>query len=325
MSRQPSLPPTAGISYEQVAAAAENLEGRGAEPTLQRVCEHLGAGSPNRIQRHLSAWRAARPAPAPPTPRLPESLIGALEEELARHASAALSRGEQLAEEARSDAASLAELGETMEQRLAELETRAVTAESAAEQALARRDELQTGFNELRENLGSEQREARTHREALLQTRQQVEMLREQLEEAVQARLAAERQTRDADAERIKAERSQAVAETQRDSALVQVREKTEQHAELQKELQAERARQRQEIAELRSEQKQRADAMERARHEALKQAQEAAQRASKAEIRAEALQATQAALKSRMDAMQVQQRQRSLRTSGGRPSGERD
>ncbi|QJQ99554.1 DNA-binding protein [Halomonas sp. PGE1] len=319
MSRQPSAPPPVEISFEQVAAAAENLEGRGAEPTLQRVCEHLGAGSPNRIQRHLTAWRAARPAPTPPAARLPEALIAALEEELARHAGDALSRGEQLAEEARSDAATLAELGEAMERRLAEMETRLASAESAAEQALSRRDELQAALEELRENLEVEQREARTHREGLVQTQQQVEMLREQLEEAVQARLAAERQARDTEAERIKAERSQAVAEAQRDSALAQVREKTEQLADLAKELQAERGRQRQEVAEMRNEQKQRLDALERARHEAQKQAQEAAQRASKAEIRAEALQATQAALKSRMDAMQVQQRQRSLRPQGER------
>ncbi len=37
-----------------VAAAAENLEQRGAEPTLQRVLELLGTGSPNIAQRHLS-------------------------------------------------------------------------------------------------------------------------------------------------------------------------------------------------------------------------------------------------------------------------------
>lgn len=325
MSRQPSAPPPADISFEQVAAAAENLEGRGAEPTLQRVCEHLGAGSPHRIQRHLSAWRRARPAPDPPAPRLPAALIEALEEQLAKHASTALARGEQLAEEARGDATTLAELNETLEQRLADLEVRLTSTESAAEQARSRRDELQAGVGELRESLEREQREARTHREALLQARQQVEMLREQLEEAVQARHAAERQARDADAERIKAERSQAVAETQRDSALTQMREKVEQTAELHKEMQAERARQRLEVAEMRSEQKQRLDALERARHEAQKQAQEAAQRASKAEIRAEALQATQAALKSRMDALQVQQRQRGSRLPGQRSGESRD
>src|SRR5690554_6600608 len=130
MSRHPTAPPPAEITFEQVAAAAENFEGRGAEPTLQRVCAHLGGGSPHRIQRHPSAWRAGRePAPLP-APRLPEALIEALERELAQQASAALARGEQLAEEARADAASLAELGEALEQRLAEQESRLDVARS---------------------------------------------------------------------------------------------------------------------------------------------------------------------------------------------------
>jgi hypothetical protein len=314
MSRHPSAPPPADIPYAQVAAAAENLEGRGAEPTLQRVCEHLGGGSPNLIQRHLASWRAAREAPAPPSPRLPKALFEAFERELAQQVGAAFTAGEQRIEEARADAATLAELGETLEQRVAEQEARLAVAEQAAREAHSRREVLQEELSQVRESLEGERREARTSREALLQTRQQVEMLREQLEEAVQARLAAERQARDADAERIRAERSQAVAETQRDSALAQVREKAELHAGLHKELQAERARHRQEVAEMRAEQKQRLDAMERARQEAQKQAQEAAQRAAKAEIRAEALQATQAALKSRLDTLQVQQRQRGSR-----------
>ncbi len=319
MSRHPTAPPPAEISYEQVAAAAENLEGRGADPTLPRVCEHLGGGSPNRIQRHLSAWRAGRePAPLP-EPRLPAALIEALEREIIQHAEAALARGERLADEARADATSLAELGEVLEQRIIDQAARLESAEQAAEQASKRRDELQAQLAQLRESLELEQRESRSHREALLQSRQQVEMLREQLEEAVQARLAAERLARNADAERVKAERSQAVAETQRDSALAQVRDKAEQYASLQKEMQAERARQRQEVAEMRAEQKARLDSLERAKQESQKQAQESAQRATKAEIRAEALQATQAALKSRVDALQVQQRQRSTRPQGDR------
>ncbi|QTF91531.1 DNA-binding protein [Halomonas sp. BM-2019] len=307
MSRHPSAPPPADMPYPQVAAAAENLEGRGADPTLQRVCKHLGGGSPNLIQRHLATWRASREAPAPPSPRLPKVLIEALERELVQQASAAYTSRERQIEEAQADATTLAELGEALERRVAEQEAQLAVAEQTAREAQAQRDDLQEERAQVRENL-----------EGVLQSRQQVEMLREQLEEAVQARLAAERQARDADAERIKAERGQAVAETQRDSVLAQVREKAELHAGLHKELQAERARHRQEVAELRAEQKQRFDALERARHEAQKQAQEAAQRAAKTEIRAEALQATQAALKSRLDALQVQQRQR-----GSRPTRE--
>lgn len=305
---------TTSLTYEQVAAAAENLVHRGAEPSLQRVCEHLGGGSPSRIQRHLSAWRAARPEPVPPTPRLPEDLIQALERELAEQVASARGPGEQAAEEARGDATTLAEVGEALERRLAELEKRLQDSEAARDAAVSRRDALKAEVEQLTTELGSERRSGREHHVSLIETRQQVTMLKEQLESAQQARLDAERQVRAADEERVKALRSQAVAETQRDSALGQAAEKTDQLAQLQRELQGERTRQRQEVAELRAEHKERLDAAERARQDALKQAQEATQRATKAEIRAEALQATQTALKSRMDALQVQQRQRSAK-----------
>lgn len=314
--------PAHGISsltYEQVAAAAENLEQRGAEPTLQRVLELLGTGSPNVAQRHLGTWRGARTAPEPPAPRLPTALIDALERQLAAHAESGLSEGRRLADEACADATTLAEIGETLERRNVELEQRLEQVEREYRASGERYSALQAEHDGLCDALERQQRLAREAQEGLIQHRQQVAMLREQLEEAQQARLAAERETRSVEEERIKAERAQAVAESQRDGALEQARERAEQIGQLKREMQEERARQRQEVAEMRAEQKARLDAVERAKQEAQKQAQEAAQRATKAEIRAEALQATQSALKSRMDAMQVQQRQRNMRPQGER------
>ncbi|NKN34704.1 hypothetical protein HF203_15920, partial [Marichromatium bheemlicum] len=47
-----------GITYKEVAAAAEALTEQGETPSIKRVRDHLGTGSPNTIHRHLSAWRA---------------------------------------------------------------------------------------------------------------------------------------------------------------------------------------------------------------------------------------------------------------------------
>lgn len=305
---------TSSLTYEQVVAAAENLDHRGAEPTLQRVLELLGTGSPNLVQRHLSAWRDARPAPEPPAPRLPAALVEALERELTMHAESGLSEGQQLADEARADATTLAEIGEALEKRNLELEQRLEQAERQGRMADERCNALQVERDDLRDDLEGEQQRHRQTQQALVEQRQQGTLLRDQLEEAQQARLAAEREGRTIEEKRIKAERAQAVAESQRDGALEQAREKTEQIIQLKQEMQEERARQRQEVTEMRAEQKARLDTVERDRQEAQKHAQEAAQRATKAEIRVEALQATQSALKSRMDAMQVQQRQRGMR-----------
>ncbi|WP_340367478.1 DNA-binding protein, partial [Marinobacter azerbaijanicus] len=42
-----------GITYEQVATVADALVGQGEKPSIQRIREQLGTGSPNTIHRHL--------------------------------------------------------------------------------------------------------------------------------------------------------------------------------------------------------------------------------------------------------------------------------
>ena len=52
-----------GITYDEVAASADALVGRGEKPTIGAIRAELGTGSPNTIHRHLTAWKAAQ-APA---------------------------------------------------------------------------------------------------------------------------------------------------------------------------------------------------------------------------------------------------------------------
>ncbi|WP_343878783.1 DNA-binding protein, partial [Cupriavidus pauculus] len=46
-----------GITFEQVAAAADALVGEGQQPTIRAIRERLGTGSPNTVHKHLTAWR----------------------------------------------------------------------------------------------------------------------------------------------------------------------------------------------------------------------------------------------------------------------------
>ena len=80
-----------GISFEQVAQAADSLLGEGQQPTIKALRERLGdTGSPNTIHRHLTTWRAARPQATPAgTPELPASLAGAIAAEIERATAAA--------------------------------------------------------------------------------------------------------------------------------------------------------------------------------------------------------------------------------------------
>lgn len=319
--------PRNDITYEQVAAVAENLTAKGMNPTLRRLGEHLGAGSPNTLQRHLAAWQAKQPSVARSAPELPQTLLAAMVAEIKRHADAAREEAERTLEEARSDASTLAELGEALEERIAQLVARLEAAERTLGEITPSRNALQAERDALLDELRKTQQTQQESREEAIRVRQRVEMLTSQLEEEQKARQLAERATRLVQVATTKAERNQAVAEAQRDAALEQAREKAEQIEQQRRALQAERAQQRQEISDMRAGHKARLDSAERARQEAVKQAQEAAQRAGKAEIRAEALEATQEALKSRLDALQVQQRQRGLgaRKASATPAAEDD
>lgn len=80
-----------GISYEQVAAAADALVGEGqSNPTINAIRERLGTGSPNTIHRHLSTWNEARPQVPAPAPVLPlawqQRLLRKLAEQQLKHA-----------------------------------------------------------------------------------------------------------------------------------------------------------------------------------------------------------------------------------------------
>lgn len=46
-----------GVTYEQVVEAAKAIEAEGENPTIQRVLQRLGTGSPNTIHRHLRSWK----------------------------------------------------------------------------------------------------------------------------------------------------------------------------------------------------------------------------------------------------------------------------
>ncbi|GGZ80154.1 DNA-binding protein [Paraglaciecola sp. Hal342] len=51
----------AGVTYHDIAKAAEAIKTHGQEPTVDRVREHLGTGSKSTIAPLLKRWRSDRP------------------------------------------------------------------------------------------------------------------------------------------------------------------------------------------------------------------------------------------------------------------------
>ena len=104
-----------GITFEQVAAAADALVGDGQQPTIRAVRERLGTGSPNTVHRHLVAWREARPHATASAPELPASLTAAIATEIQQAAARARAEVEDQLVRAQTEASELASAGEGLE------------------------------------------------------------------------------------------------------------------------------------------------------------------------------------------------------------------
>ena len=129
---------TTGITYDQVAAAAEAVTAQGENPSIMRVREHLGTGSPNTIHRHLKSWREAQSPAARPAPEIPAALARAITDALDAHAAERAAEAQQAAEQARSEADDLAATGEVVEAERDTALERAETAEAEAATATQR-------------------------------------------------------------------------------------------------------------------------------------------------------------------------------------------
>lgn len=105
-----------GVTSEQVSAVADTLIGEGKQATIRAVRERLGdRGSPNTIQKHLSAWRDARPMAAAAALELPQALAAAIAAEIGRAAAQARAEIEGRLVEVQTEAADLAMTGESLE------------------------------------------------------------------------------------------------------------------------------------------------------------------------------------------------------------------
>lgn len=196
-----------GISYNEVAAAADKLVGEGKAPTIKAVREHLGTGSPNTIHRHLASWREAQPAQQSAAYELPAELVNAFGKELARGAAAAKAQVEDDLVNAQAEAADLAAAGERLEIERDELaeQLALVTSERDGFQATAQergaeierlvadlKREAESG-EAARVDVAKAQLKAEASAERLTEQAAEIERLRASLETARKGRQEAEK------------------------------------------------------------------------------------------------------------------------------------
>jgi SMC interacting uncharacterized protein involved in chromosome segregation len=209
-----------GVTYEQVAAAADALVGSGAKATNRAVRERLRGGSPNVIHRHLKQWRDRAPLPSAPRRELPNVIVQRLQDELARVAAEARAEVEAELVEAQTVAADLAAAGEALEAERDALLAQVAALMSERDVLAGKTTEQGAELARLGEELDERQQTVESARIEVAQERLRTEGLRHQLEQQqpelarLRAELGREHESR------IEAQREQATLAAGRAAAL---------------------------------------------------------------------------------------------------------
>ena len=208
-----------GITYDEVAAAADGLVGNGEQPTIQAIRTVLGTGSPNTIHRHLTTWKqAASPAEQRKAPELPAELQTSIVREIEKQAASARSEIEHKFVEAQSTANDLAAIGEELENKNADLEELNQGLSNQVQQLTALSSERLIELNKTEIELKSERENSEKTRLQLAQALNKNETLESQIillnNKVNELQIKTDEVTKD----KIKAEQQAAVLEARLES-----------------------------------------------------------------------------------------------------------
>ena len=139
---------TQDITYDEVAAAAANLQDADTPVTLDALVEALEGASPSAIGRHLRAWRAEHEQPAEPAPvELPAALAAELAKWARQHAEEAGAGPREAMARLERDMDELIEAGSRLEADLDSANSARYAAQAAVEE---RSEEIERLNAELR-------------------------------------------------------------------------------------------------------------------------------------------------------------------------------
>jgi colicin import membrane protein len=209
----------AGITYDQVARAAEEMKSAKENPTLKAIRDRLGSGGMGTIHKHLTAWSENQPK-APPVPvAIPESIARDLNVWVQAAANVSRAEADERAAEMKAVAEALTKENEQLEadRDALHLQIAALTTERDQEQALAQAraaevERLTRDLERERDLAGKAQIEAAQAKLSLTTQQDQFAETKKSLTELTSI-AEAERKAR------ISAEKNAAVLEAERDAA----------------------------------------------------------------------------------------------------------
>jgi len=213
-----------GITYQDVAAAIDKIIASGENPTIKRVRDALGTGSPNTILTHLTTWRDAAPVKERKAPELPAELQSAITKELARQAAESRSEVEDQLKQTKAESKELAQLGESLELEVDDLrdKNQALTDENL--KLLALSEERKQEVNKLTDGLRQERDSSESARLKLAQELNKVELLTSRVNELLAAALDKEKSLLKITSDKNKFELDWSVAKAKFEDAELQIK-----------------------------------------------------------------------------------------------------
>lgn len=207
-----------GITYEEVAAAAESITANGEHPSIQAIRNQLGTGSPNTIHKHLKRWRESRPAQLVAAIELPKALTQALHDVIHQAASSARAETQLALAEAQAEADELSSEGELLETERDTLldQVKEITVEHDRQRLLL--EQQDQSITKHLADIKREQEAAELARIETAKSRVELEQLRKMVTDLNEQLKASTAALESAKSEAVEAKQQAAVAITQTES-----------------------------------------------------------------------------------------------------------
>jgi colicin import membrane protein len=177
--------PRVGITFEEVAAAADAIIGEGQQPTIKLVRERIGKGSDSTVHTHLTVWREARPKVKAAAPELPASLANAIATEIERAAASARSEIENKLVLAQIEANELSSAGEALEVERDEMLEQVTELTTERDRLMGKLEQQTASIKAQAERIEREQQSAEAARVELAKAQLKIESGAERLVEQV--------------------------------------------------------------------------------------------------------------------------------------------
>ena len=208
-----------GITYEQFAAAADELLANNETITINSVRARLGTGSPNTIHRFLQEWKEKhRPVKQNSAPRLSDDLMNAIAREFEQNAARSRSESESTVVELQTSIDQLSGHFAETEERADALESDNQLLSEQVQQLTAINAERTEKLNKAALDLKEEREQGEETRLKLAQALNKIELLTDEVTQLKSRNEIAERKLEESNTLKINAEQNSAVLSAQLDA-----------------------------------------------------------------------------------------------------------